>query len=122
MDNDFRHNLRNELDFQSLTVKELSAKTGIPKSTLDCYLGSRAVMPPADIAVRIAKALNVSVEFLVTGTKVIPEKDVSSEEQNRLLKTIMTDLVRLNKTSLYYTQATVHATLQVQNSVFVKAD
>ena len=75
--NTFRENLRAELDFQGLTVKELSAKTGILKGTLDNYLGGRASIPPADIAVKIAKALNVSVEFLVTGE----EEKCSSEEK-----------------------------------------
>lgn len=117
MDSDFRHNLRNELDFQCLTVKELSVKTGIPKSTLDCYLGSRATMPPADIAVRIANALNVSVEFLVTGASSAQKKTASSEEQEKILKTIMTDLQRLNKTALCYTQATVRAVLQTQENL-----
>ncbi len=63
----FKENLRAELDFQGLTVKELSIKTGIIKGTLDNYLGVRSSIPPADIAVKIAKALNVSVEYLVTG-------------------------------------------------------
>ena len=48
--NSFRENHRNELDFQGLTLKELSAKTGIVKGTLDNYLGIRASIPPADIA------------------------------------------------------------------------
>ena len=115
MDSNFRHNLRNELDFQALTVKELSARTGIPKSTLDCYLGSRAVMPPADIAVRIAKALNVSVELLVTGNEVKNEKNSATEEQNKMIKTIVADLTKLNKTALCYTQAAVHAISQTQD-------
>lgn len=63
----FRENLRDELDFQGLTVKELSAKTGIIKGSLDNYLGVRASIPPADVAVKIAQALNVTVEYLVTG-------------------------------------------------------
>jgi transcriptional regulator with XRE-family HTH domain len=63
----FKENLRAELDYLDLTVKELSLRTGIAKGTLDCYLGARASMPPADIAVRIANALDVSVEYLVTG-------------------------------------------------------
>jgi transcriptional regulator with XRE-family HTH domain len=67
MGSTFRENLRNELDYQGMVVKELSAKTGIPVATLDCYLGARATMPSADAAVKIARALKVSVEYLVTG-------------------------------------------------------
>lgn len=67
MNGDFKTNLRAELDYLGLTVKELSAKTGIAKGTLDCYLGVRASMPPADIAAKIANTLGVTVEYLVTG-------------------------------------------------------
>ena len=63
----FRENLRNELNFQDITVKELSARTGIPIATLDCYLGARATVPSVDTAVKIAQALRVSVEYLVIG-------------------------------------------------------
>ena len=67
MGNSFQKNLRAELDYQGLTVKELAAKTNISKHTLDCYLKTKASMPPADAAVKIARALHVSVEYLVTG-------------------------------------------------------
>jgi transcriptional regulator with XRE-family HTH domain len=67
MGTNFREILRTELDYLGLTVKELSAKTGIAKGTLDCYLGVRSSMPPADVAVKIADAVGVSVEYLVTG-------------------------------------------------------
>lgn len=88
MEFDFRTNLRNELDYQGLTVKELSAKTGIPKPTLSCYLSSRKTMPTADAAVKIAKALNVTVEYLVTGeTKPTSEnKDLKRENQRNVLQ------------------------------------
>ena len=69
MESSFKKNLRDELDFQDIKVKELSAMTGIPKPTLDSYLGVRQPMPPADVAVKIAQDLNVSVEYLVTGNK-----------------------------------------------------
>ncbi|MDR0551644.1 MAG: helix-turn-helix domain-containing protein [Spirochaetaceae bacterium] len=65
----FRENLRAELDFQSIKVKELSEKTGIPVASLDCYLGARSTMPSADAAVKIAAALGVSVEYLVLGAE-----------------------------------------------------
>jgi transcriptional regulator with XRE-family HTH domain len=67
MSRNFRENLRNELDYQGLTVKELCARTGIPTATLDCYLGSRATLPSVEAAVKIARALQVSVEYLANG-------------------------------------------------------
>ena len=67
MENSFKENLRAELDYQGITVKELSAKTGIPKPTLDCYLSNRRTIPPVDVAVKIARALHSSVEQLVLG-------------------------------------------------------
>ncbi len=67
MDSVFRETLRSELDFQDIKVKELAMKTGISQRTLEGYLGARGSIPPADVAVKIAQALNVSVEYLVTG-------------------------------------------------------
>lgn len=55
------------MEFQDIRVKELAAKTGISPRTLEGYLGTRSSIPPADVAVKIATALNVSVEYLVTG-------------------------------------------------------
>jgi len=52
MGNKFRENLRNELNYQGITIKKLSSKTGIPIATLDCYLGARATVPSADAAVK----------------------------------------------------------------------
>ena len=69
----FRENLRSELDFQGITVKELSARTGIPIASLDCYLGARATVPSVDAAFKIAQALQVSVEYLVVGEKATKE-------------------------------------------------
>jgi len=89
---DFKKNLRAELDYLGLTVKELSAKSGIAKKTLDGYLGTRASMPPADIAVKIANALGVTVEYLVTGKE---------KKQDKLLglniRSIVNILIELNE-------------------------
>ena len=91
MDADFKSNLRAELDYRGLTVKELSAKTGIPKGTLDCYLGVRASMPPADIAAKIANALEVTVEYLVTGEK-IKKQDKLLDHNIRSINQILLEL------------------------------
>ncbi|GHT97148.1 hypothetical protein FACS1894142_1000 [Spirochaetia bacterium] len=45
---------------KSITVKELCAKTDIPKATLERYLGTRANRPSAGTAFKIARALGVT--------------------------------------------------------------
>jgi transcriptional regulator with XRE-family HTH domain len=88
----FRQNLRSELDYQGLTVKELSAKTGIVKATLDCYLGARANMPLADAAVKIARALGSTVEYLITGQDSGKNKTSKNLSPNERLKVFSPDL------------------------------
>jgi len=67
MERNFRRILREELDYQGLTVKELAAKSDVAKGAIDSYLGKQASMPPADTAAKIAKALGVTVEYLLKG-------------------------------------------------------
>jgi len=50
-----------------MLVKELAVKTGISRHTLDNYLNVREHLPTIDVAVKIAQALGVSVEYLATG-------------------------------------------------------
>ena len=93
MDFNFKENLRNELNYQGVIVKELSARTGIPIATLDCYLGTRATIPSVEAAYKIAHALNVSVEYLIAGkemrqkipaeAKTAAEIIAQMEEKNR---------------------------------------
>ena len=71
----FNENLKGELEYRGMPVKELAHKTGIPKQTIDKYLLSNGSMPPADKAVIIAKTLDVSVEYLVTGKKSTGNKN-----------------------------------------------
>ena len=91
MGSNFRENLRNELNFQGLTIKELSARTGIPVASLDCYLGTRATIPSVDAAFKIAQALKVSIDYLVTGDTIIktnPSKKKRSQEAQNLINLI----------------------------------
>lgn len=56
-----------ELNYQDIQLKELEKKTGISKNTLGNYLTGHNSAPSVDNAVKIAAALGVSVEYLVTG-------------------------------------------------------
>jgi transcriptional regulator with XRE-family HTH domain len=65
----FKENLKSELAYSGILVKELAALSGVNKRTIDNYLNTHNTMPSADAAVRIAGALGVTVEYLVTGRK-----------------------------------------------------
>jgi transcriptional regulator with XRE-family HTH domain len=88
MDYNFRENLRNELNYQGVTVKELSTRTGIPIASLDCYLGTRATVPSVENAVKIARELKVSVEYLVIGEDTASEykKSNFSREAQEIIR------------------------------------
>ena len=75
----FRENLKAEIAYSGILVKELAAQAGLKKHTIDTYLSVRGRMPAADTAVRIARALGVTVEYLVTGEE--NSRDESSPEQ-----------------------------------------
>lgn len=70
----FSKHLKNELKYQGILVKELSARTGISLATLECYLGNRRTIPSAEKALKIARALNVSIEYLITGEETNKQK------------------------------------------------
>jgi len=63
----FRENLKSELAYSGMLVKELAAKSGVHKHSIDNYLNARGQMPSLEIGVKIAQALGVSAEYLVTG-------------------------------------------------------
>jgi len=67
VDMGFGENLKQELAYSGMLKKELAAISGVHKRAIDTYVRTKASMPPADVAVKIAKALGVTVEYLVTG-------------------------------------------------------
>jgi len=80
----FAENLKQELVYNGILKKELAALTGIHKRAIDTYVRSKSSMPPADTAVKIAKALGVTVEYLVTG-----EDSTTPNEVNRITRGIL---------------------------------
>ena len=63
----FRERLREQIEFCGLLDKEVAAQAGISKRSMDSYVGSESCIPSAEVAVKLAKVLGVSVEYLVTG-------------------------------------------------------
>ncbi|MBO5137059.1 MAG: helix-turn-helix transcriptional regulator [Spirochaetaceae bacterium] len=63
----FAENLKDLLDSKDIEIKELAHGTGISKNTIDNYLSGQKSIPNAENAVKIAKYLGTSVEYLITG-------------------------------------------------------
>ena len=88
----FSQRLRSEIEYIGLTQKDFAAKAGIKKRALDTYIGSQQSISPADIAVKMASVLGLSVEYLVTGKEYRQSVDTSNYLQFR---DIMNDLLIL---------------------------
>ena len=92
----FKENLREELKFQDIKQKELSEKTGISVNTLRNCINDHNALPNIYSAVKIAKALNTTVEALVLGEKQLPKEETKLQKSIRLFQNSQT------KTKLHF--------------------
>lgn len=82
---DFWERVEEELNFQGKTKKELAVLTNIKEQTLHKAF-ERNSSPSAETALKIADALNVSIEKLVTGKERKPTtKDNIPEEIRNMI-------------------------------------
>ena len=72
------------MESRDIQIKELSEKTGISENTIKSYLKSDSAEPKVSKAVKIADALDVSVETLTGYEK--PDMKLSSPELLELIK------------------------------------
>ena len=98
----FKDRLREEIEYQGLLVKEISAKTGISNSTFLSYIDARSVLPNVETGVKIAKALGVSVEYLVNGER--PPQD----PKYAAISDIVRDLYLLSPAQLETVKRMIH--------------
>lgn len=89
----FAENLKELLELKDIEIKELASGTGISKNTIDNYLSGQKSIPNAENAVKIAKFLGTTVEYLVTG---LLQENLSHQQISRTIK----NLYRLKKTDL----------------------
>lgn len=88
-------------------LKELAYGTGISKNTIDNYLSGQKSIPNAENAVKIAKYLGTTVEYLVTG---IASENIYSQELSKTIK----NLYHLNKTDLEAVKIIISSLAQKQ--------
>ena len=97
----FWNNVKEELDYKGMSQKELSAFTDISYNTLQSWI-TKDRLPDAQDAVKIARALNVSVEKLVTGKEDI-SKDLNDE-----INSMLHDIRHLSTEDFKIARALIH--------------
>jgi len=95
----FRENLKSQLEYSGMLIKELAASSGIKAKTIDSYLGNRGHSPSVEAAVSIANALGVSVEYLVTGKE--PAKNTPLSSLPKDVQDIVLESKQLNMKDRY---------------------
>jgi transcriptional regulator with XRE-family HTH domain len=94
--------VKKEVDRQQTSFEWLYRKTQIPKGTFSSWK-NRNIIPRADEAFRIAEALKVSVEYLLTGT------DKQKKPSNPIVQEISETAPFFDDTDLKTILATVRA-------------
>ena len=97
----FRDNLRETLEFTGMEQKELAAKTGISLKTIENYVKKDSSIPSADKAVLIAKALGVSVEYLISDRKSKKTDSPAVQPQHKEIIDIVSKLNKYNYEVIY---------------------
>ncbi len=88
----FRERLKEEISYNGFVMKEVADRAGLKPRSLEAYCRtSETRMPAADVAVSLAKVLNVTVEYLVTGEDSNAKKN--DMEQYRKLRPLMDKLL-----------------------------
>ena len=69
----FWKNVNEELQYQGMNLKTFAALTGIPYTTITNGRNRPDSIPSADIALKISKVLNKSLEMLLGDSASLPE-------------------------------------------------
>ena len=109
----FKENLKSELAYSGMHVKELARLSGVKKRTIDNYLNTHNCIPSADAAVRIAGVLGVTVEYLITGEER-QERNISPLSPDP--KVILKNIESLSKRDRKIVLTLVKSLKNLQNS------
>lgn len=87
-------NVKKILPYKNLEVKDLAFRAGVPYSTIINGMNKKS-MPHADIALKISKILNMSLESLLgeENVSIIAKKSLSQSE----IEAFELDIYRKNK-------------------------
>ena len=102
----FWQNVEIEREYQDMSRKELATKAGIAYASIGIGLDRNSV-PAADTALRIAKALNISLEYLITGAP--SNRGMQNGEDGSHIQTV-TEMLSRYSTTLKHMESLPSAT------------
>lgn len=97
----FAENLKVELIYNGYKIKEFSEIIGIPYTTMLSYLNKNN-LPRVDVAVKIAKVLHTSVEYLLTGKELDKAKIVKHYPTSKELLSLPSEEQKLLSELIHY--------------------
>jgi len=89
----FKENLRAEIAYSGILIKELSNMSGVNIHTLNNYLSKKGQLPSVETGVKIARVLGVTAEYLVFGE----EDERNNDRANSEIKSIINIAKKLNE-------------------------
>ncbi len=95
----FRERLLDELNYQGLSKIDFAERIGISINTLNMYL-YRGSIPAADVAVKMAAALNTTTEYLITGKDLSTPSSQSGTKDDWQKKEIIRIINSLSSSQL----------------------
>ena len=96
---DFSRRILEELEYLNATRAELARYLGTRQSTIESWL-KRDSIPAADTALKIARFLNVPLEYLIDGTRAEERKSVQLSDFEKNLLREAADLLPEDKAEL----------------------
>ena len=99
MMNLFGDRLRERMAVKNFTAKDLGRHAGVEYRTVEGWTSSRRSLPRADTAVAIARALDTTVEYLVTGevSPSLSHADLGLLDRARQYRPVIEDLDELKE-------------------------
>jgi len=110
MEYPFRDNLRKAIAASGLVVKEVADASEVAKGTIDNWVAETPTTPKVTEAVKVARALKISVEELVDGTR--PKGWCPPEN----IVAIVDDLLSLDEATLKLVAKMIHALVSEQTA------
>lgn len=101
----FKERLREEIEYKGMLIKEIATLAGVNNNTFLSYVDARGSLPNVETAVKIAKVLGVSVEYLVTGE----DSEIQHDSKYTDIQDIIKDLSNLDKSQVLTIKKMIHA-------------